>query len=88
MASMKLEEQLEEQVYLTHKYACVKLMIKLHSHRGKSRELIMAKKGKMPQTPMSLNCQNQRKESKVCDWNYEKICWGHLNVKCIAIKHS
>jgi hypothetical protein len=30
MASMKLEEK-EEQVYLTDKYVCVKLMIKLHS---------------------------------------------------------
>jgi hypothetical protein len=56
MASMELEEQLEEQVYLTDKYVCVKLMIKLFSlisQRIKSRALIIAKKkGEMPQIPI------------------------------------
>jgi hypothetical protein len=47
-------------------------MIKLHtfSQRRKSRGLIIAKKKReIPQVSMSLNCQNQRKEMKVCGQN-------------------
>jgi hypothetical protein len=67
MASMKLEEQLKEQVYLTAINMCLTPLI---SHRRKSRALIIAKKkGEMPQIPMTLNCQNLWKERKVCDWN-------------------
>jgi hypothetical protein len=73
MASMKLEEQLDEQVYLTCKYVCKIMQPKLHSftsHRRKSRALIISKKkGEMPQIPMTLNCKNQRKETKVCGQN-------------------
>jgi hypothetical protein len=77
---MNGEEQLEQQVYLTHKYVCkINDKTPFISHWRKSRVLIIVtKNGEMAQIPMSLNCQNQRKEKeiKVCDWNYLKI-GGH-----------
>jgi hypothetical protein len=85
MASIKLEEKLEEQVYLTDKYVCVKLMIKLHlfSHRRKIRALIIAKKKReMPQTPMSLICQNQWKEIKI------KVCGQNVNMYMEKASHN
>jgi hypothetical protein len=71
MASLKLEERLEEQVYFNDKYYACKINDKTPfiSHWRKSRELIIAKKKEeMPQITMNLNCQNHWKETKVCDF--------------------